>query len=128
MCRKKRFGAGESRACWRDGLKARQLSMVSCRRDFFAVVPDLCDVSSMSTELLSQPSPSLNLQIEQLCHQLKAFHGYRTVWLASDGQLWHAEPDDMLEDLGHWYVGTYLRPSPDAVTESIESRFFAQAC
>lgn len=45
--------------------------------------------------------------------QLQAFHGYRTVWLDDGGRLWHAEPDDLLEEQGFRYLGSFLRPSVD---------------
>lgn len=74
----------------------------------------------------NEPLP-LDRQIEELCLHLQSFHGHRTVWLAADGLLWHAEPDEMLEELGHWYVGTYLRPTPDMIHESIAEQFVLRA-
>ena len=54
---------------------------------------------------------SVQSELDALHPQLQAFSGHRAVWLDGDGQLWHAEPDEMLEDLGHIYVGTFFRPS-----------------
>ena len=62
---------------------------------------------------------SLEREVEGLCEQLKSFSGYRTVWLDDEDGLWHAEPDEMLEELGHRYVGTFFRPAADEVFESV---------
>jgi hypothetical protein len=53
---------------------------------------------------------ALVMELEALHPQLLAFSGHRSIWLDDDGQLWHAEPDEMLEDLGHVYVGTFFQP------------------
>lgn len=45
--------------------------------------------------------------------QLQVFHGYRTVWLDDAGRLWHTEPEDLLEEQGFRYVGSFLRPTVD---------------
>lgn len=57
--------------------------------------------------------------VADLVHQLRAFHGYRTLWLQPDGMLLHAEPDDELEDLGYRYVATLMRPGPEALAEAL---------
>jgi len=62
---------------------------------------------------------SLEHEVEDLCEQLKSFSGYRTVWLDDEEGLWHAEPDEMLEELGHRYVGTFFRPAADEVCASV---------
>lgn len=54
---------------------------------------------------------SLITELHALHPQLLAFSGHRSIWLDGEGRLWHAEPDEMLEDLGHVYVGTFFRPA-----------------
>jgi hypothetical protein len=55
--------------------------------------------------------PRVEAELEALHAQLQGFCGHRAVWLDRGGQLWHAEPDELLEDLGHVYVGTFFRPA-----------------
>ncbi len=62
---------------------------------------------------------SLENEVEDLCTQLRGFNGHRTVWLDGDDALWHAEPDEMLEELGHRYVGTFFRPIAADVCEAV---------
>lgn len=62
---------------------------------------------------------SVDAQIESLARQLASFHGYRTVWLDLGGRLCHAEPDELLEELGYLYVGTFLRPATDDLEEAV---------
>jgi len=62
---------------------------------------------------------SLENDVEDLCVQLRSFSGFRTVWLDDEDCLWHAEPDEMLEELGHRYVGTFFRPASDVVCEAV---------
>jgi hypothetical protein len=57
--------------------------------------------------------------VVDLVHHLRAFHGYRTLWLGPDGSLVHAEPDEELEALGHRYVATLMRPGPEALAEAL---------
>jgi hypothetical protein len=57
--------------------------------------------------------------VADLVHQLRAFHGYRTVWIEPTGLLMHAEPDEDLEDLGYRYVATLMRPAPEALAEAL---------
>lgn len=57
--------------------------------------------------------------VEGLFSQLQGFHGHRTVWLDEQGGLWHAEPDEMLEEFGHRYVGTFLRPGREELLEAV---------
>jgi hypothetical protein len=57
--------------------------------------------------------------VADLVHQLRAFHGYRTVWIEPTGLVMHAEPDEELEDLGYRYVATFLRPGPEALAEAL---------
>jgi len=74
----------------------------------------------MVVESLSSWLPeTLENEVEDLCVQLRGFSGYRTVWIAGDGALWHAEPDEMLEELGHRYVGTFFRPGADELCEAV---------
>lgn len=55
----------------------------------------------------------LETRIEALLGDLAEYHGYRTLWLDPQGELLHAEPDDMLEELGFDYVATLMRPTRD---------------
>jgi hypothetical protein len=55
----------------------------------------------------------LETRIEALLGDLAEYHGYRTLWLDPQGELLHAEPDDMLEELGFEYVATLMRPTRD---------------
>jgi hypothetical protein len=56
------------------------------------------------------------LRIECLVTQLRAFGGYRTLWLReADGEVVHTEPDEELEHLGHRYLATVWSPDADAL-------------
>ena len=66
-------------------------------------------------------SGGLESEAEALCAALRSFSGHRSVWLDPDGTLWHAEPEDMLEEDGHAYVGTFLNPSPDVVAQALSA-------
>lgn len=57
--------------------------------------------------------------VVDLVHQLRAFHGYRTLWRQPDGVVMHAEPDEELETLGYTYVATLLRPGPETLAEAL---------
>jgi len=57
--------------------------------------------------------------VADLVHQLRAFHGYRTVWIEPTGLIMHAEPDEALEDHGYRYVATMLRPGPEEMAEAL---------
>jgi hypothetical protein len=57
--------------------------------------------------------------VADLVHQLRAFHGYRTLWIEPTGLVMHAEPDEELEDLGYRYVATLMRPGPEALAEAL---------
>jgi hypothetical protein len=59
---------------------------------------------------------ALESRIEEIVSELAQYHGYRTVWLAENGHLLHAEPDDMLELRGFLCIATVLRPSCDELT------------
>ncbi len=62
---------------------------------------------------------TLENEVEDLCVQLRYSNGYRTVWLDGENCMWHAEPDEMLEELGHRYVGTFFRPDLDDVRDAL---------
>ncbi len=63
---------------------------------------------------------SLERQVEDVVGALSGCHGYRTVWIDPFGVLWHAEPeDDALESIGHRYIGTFCRPSADALRDAL---------
>ncbi len=58
--------------------------------------------------------------VAALVAQLRAFHGYRTLWLDEQrGQILHAEPEDELEAEGYRYVATLMRPSPEALADAL---------
>lgn len=57
--------------------------------------------------------------VADLVHQLRAFHGYRTVWIEPTGLIMHAEPDEELDDLGYRYVATFLRPGAEEMAEAL---------
>lgn len=63
--------------------------------------------------------PAVETDIDSLCDQLAHYHGHRTIWLDAACRVWHAEPDEMLEDLGHTYVGTFLRPAVDELAMAV---------
>ena len=60
----------------------------------------------------------MEAELEELCRDLGAFGGYRTVWLDRDGHLWHAEPEEPLP-AGAKYLGTFMRPSRDAMMDTV---------
>lgn len=74
----------------------------------------------MVVETLSRwlPAPA-EAEVASLRAQLLGFHGYRTVWVDAEGAFWHAEPEELLEELGHRYVGTFLRPSVDELIDAV---------
>ncbi len=62
---------------------------------------------------------SVESDVADLCAQLRSFNGHRTVWVDREGTLWHAEPDEMLEELGHRYVGTFFHPATGDVCDAL---------
>jgi hypothetical protein len=58
----------------------------------------------------------LEKRVDELVGDLAGYHGHRTIWLDPRGDLVHAEPDDMLEELGFDYVATLMRPDRDQLT------------
>ena len=62
---------------------------------------------------------NLENEVQDLCVQLRSFNGYRTVWLDAENCMWHAEPDEMLEELGHRYVGTFFHPATEDVSDAL---------
>ncbi len=62
---------------------------------------------------------SLENAVAELCVQLRSFSGHRTLWLDGENGLWHAEPDEMLEELGHRYIGTFFRPDAEDVCDAL---------
>lgn len=62
---------------------------------------------------------TLEARVEQLTQALGAFSGYRTLWLAPDQELVHAEPELELEEEGYRYVATLMQPDRDALTEAL---------
>lgn len=59
---------------------------------------------------------ALESRIDDMVSELAQFHGYRTVWLGENGQLFHAEPEDMLELRGFVCIATVLRPGREELT------------
>lgn len=71
-------------------------------------------------------------QLEALASQLRAFNGYRTLWIEegpgdATGQVVHTEPEVELEADGYRYVGTVLAPSVDALASMLADRLSALA-
>ncbi|RPI57722.1 MAG: hypothetical protein EHM50_11485 [Lysobacterales bacterium] len=65
----------------------------------------------------------LESQIDQLVESLRAFHGFRSIWLGMGAggapELWHAEPDDDLEGPGCRLVATLMQPSHEVLTAAL---------
>lgn len=66
-------------------------------------------------------------QLEALASQLRAFNGYRTLWMeesptGATAQVVHTEPDVELEAHGYRYVATVLAPSADALGSLLADR------
>lgn len=58
--------------------------------------------------------------VADLVRQLRAFHGYRTLWVDPQGaEICHAEPDEELEAEGYRYVATLMRPGPEVLAEAL---------
>ena len=57
-------------------------------------------------------------ELRRLCDDLRAYSGYRTVWLDRRGCLWHSEPDLDLPE-GATYLGTFFRPTAELMLETI---------
>lgn len=59
-------------------------------------------------------------RIADLVAELRAYHGYRTLWIdQARGLVLHAEPDDQLEARGYRYVATLMRPGPEVLAEAL---------
>lgn len=59
-------------------------------------------------------------RVSDLVRQLRAFHGYRTLWLDERRQaVLHAEPEEELEALGYRYVATLMQPGPEELAEAL---------
>ena len=54
----------------------------------------------------------MEVELDELCQDLEAFHGYRTVWLDAQGSVWHAEPEEPLPPRST-YLGTFFKPTLD---------------
>jgi hypothetical protein len=61
---------------------------------------------------------TLESRIDELVQELAHYRGFRTVWLGERGELFHAEPEDMLEIRGFVYVATLFRPSREDLTSA----------
>jgi hypothetical protein len=62
---------------------------------------------------------ALESRIDELISELRQFNGHRTVWLSDQGELIHAEPEDMLEIRGFHYITTTFRPNREELTCSV---------
>lgn len=62
-------------------------------------------------------------RIEALASQLRAFTGYRTLWVGGDGGVLHTEPD--VEDApdGYRYAGTLMQPDEDELDAVLTGAF-----
>ena len=67
------------------------------------------------------PVPAL-AEVEVTAEQLGRMNGFRSVWLAADGHLWHTEPDVELEDEGFTLVGTFLAPPVESLLDALARR------
>jgi hypothetical protein len=61
---------------------------------------------------------ALESRIDELVQELAHYRGFRTVWLGEQGELIHAEPEDMLEIRGFAYVATLFRPNREDLTSA----------
>lgn len=61
----------------------------------------------------------LEKRVDELVGDLAGYHGYRTLWLDPQGDIVHAEPDDMLEEHGFELVATLLQPDRDQLTAAL---------
>lgn len=62
---------------------------------------------------------ALESRIDELISELRQFNGHRTIWLSEQGELIHAEPEDMLEIRGFHYITTSFRPTREELTPAI---------
>jgi hypothetical protein len=59
-------------------------------------------------------------QVGDLVASMRAYNGYRSLWLDPFGMLWHGEPeDDGFEAMGHRYVGTFMHPDGDTLQAAL---------
>ena len=54
---------------------------------------------------------TLESRVEEIASDMAQYNGYRTVWVGEHGDLFHAEPEDMLELSGFTYVTTMFKPT-----------------
>lgn len=64
----------------------------------------------------------LEKRVDELVGDLAGYHGHRTLWLDPRGDIVHAEPDDMLEELGYDLVATLIQPDRDQLTHALLGR------
>jgi hypothetical protein len=69
----------------------------------------------------------LEKRVDELVGDLAGYHGYRTLWLDRHGGIVHAEPDDMLEELGYDLVATLLQPDRDQLTDALLRRITVES-
>jgi hypothetical protein len=60
----------------------------------------------------------IEAELDELCDDLQAYQGFRTVWIDRSGRVWHAEPEMDLPD-GATYLGTFFRPTFEFMLETI---------
>lgn len=58
-------------------------------------------------------------RIDQLVTSLRNFVGFRSLWLAADGEIWHTEPDEDLSADGFIYLATLMEPSREDLTAAL---------
>jgi hypothetical protein len=69
----------------------------------------------------------LEKRVDELVGDLAGYHGHRTLWLDPRGDIVHAEPDDLLEELGYDFVATLLRPDRELLTSALLARIAVEA-
>lgn len=65
------------------------------------------------------PPQTLLQQLLAICAHLHSFHGFRSLWLTPDGELWHTEPDEECERDNWRYLGTFFEPDPEELASAI---------
>ncbi len=63
----------------------------------------------------------LEKRVDELVGDLACYQGHRTLWLDQDQGIVHAEPDDMLDELGfaYIYIATVFQPNRDQLTAAL---------
>lgn len=64
---------------------------------------------------------AIETELVDLCHDLRSYQGFRTVWFDRDGRVWHAEPELDLPD-GAIYLGTFFHPTRELMQRTFAAR------